>query len=99
MALDTVCDRCRKPVRRDPALGDRQGGPVDIVFQAVTHRLELCSDCITELREWIPAGVPISYSGTVRGMDAWHYIPRVGTGKPPVNNPGGKPLPPAFHSG
>lgn len=97
MALNEVCDRCDSAVRRDPALGDRQAGTVDLVFPAYTKRLVLCSDCVTQLQEWIPAGIVPVYTGTARGMDAWLYLPRAGMAKPPAET-GGKPLPPSFRS-
>lgn len=98
MAIETVCDRCGNRVVQDPAMGDRQGGRVDLVFQAYTKSPVLCSACVTELHEWLPDTLPIAaYSGTARGMEAWQFIPRADTGKPPAEA-GGKPLPPSFRA-
>ncbi|GLY55336.1 hypothetical protein [Lentzea sp. NBRC 102530] len=73
-----VCDRCRKEIKPNPALGDLQGGPVEIAFPAFLVKLELCEECMdfayVELGEY---GQRIAGRGAAVGVDILKHLPVV----------------------
>lgn len=71
-----VCDLDGKHLPVEPELGDRQGGPVEIVFPAYTQRFVLCADCMARLDEFRTLGERV-LSGTLPLPEAFNYMPVV----------------------
>jgi uncharacterized protein with PIN domain len=72
-----VCNKCKRPVEKQPELGDKQGGLTRIEHGATTWEMVLCADCKKPLwelyRDYVELVLP---RGTARAMDMLDYLPR-----------------------
>lgn len=68
-----VCNKCGELVTPKPALGDNQGGPVEIKLPTFGLSGHLCENCIKPLLTFVGV-LDSAAGGTVRGADLLDYI-------------------------
>lgn len=66
MNSSLVCMKCKEPIEREPKLGHRQGGLVEVRYCAITHPVVLCARCKEPLHEFDQVGdMPWLMRGTM----------------------------------